>query len=256
MHSLAPTATPTPQSIGSGGIGTASTCSFLSFGSGGTPPPVTVPGNYALYISEGFVSGTTYTQSVGEWAGFSVSGTPAPTPVPTPTATATAVPSGQPTPISYDVYTGQYRIGGYNDSLPNSVQPSAAPTQFTVSTTVGCAILIVTADRSPIATAVDPTPTPTPSEINSETIGVPNFGDGAFFGETGQVLTELDQGDIQDFNLTNLTASGGTATFFLNGAPDEGASVTFGPAQVYTEAKLRALKARFARLRTMTTYRR
>lgn len=235
-------ATPTPGQLGSSGVNMGSPCTFLALGSGATPPPVTVPGNYTAFISEGFVSGSVYEQSEGEWLAFSVSGTPVPTPVPTATAAPTPVPSGAATPISFDVYTGQYSIPGYTAFVspgPSSA-PSAAPTTFEISPTVGCALLIVTADRSVI-------PEGEAGQINSESIGVPNFGDGAFFGESGQVLTELEEGNLTTFTLNNLTSSGGNATFFLDGDPDSGGSASFGPAQVFTEAQLRALKAQFVR---------
>ncbi len=240
--SNAPTSTPTPAPIGSGSIGSLDACSFFGIGSGTPPPAVSIPGNYTLFISEGQVAGTSYTQGLGEWLAFSVSGTPTPA-TPTPLPTATPVPSG--TPFSYDVFTGVYSIPGYTVTPGPSAAPSATPA--VIAATKGCAIFIVSADRSELGT-IDATPTPI--AINSETIGIPNFGNGVdIFNEDGLTLTEIDEGYLTTFNLGNLTANGGTATYHLDAGVD--GTVTYGPQVVYTEAKLRELKAKIARMHGM-----
>ncbi len=244
--SHAPTATPTPHPVGSGGIGNLDACSFLEFGNGTPPPAVVIPGNYSLFISEGEVTGTSYSQAIGEWLAFSVSGTPTPTQAPTatPPPSPTPVPSGSP--FAYDVFTGTYSIPGYTVTPGPSSAPSSTPAA--IAPTVGCAIFIVSADRSTIG---DYTPTSPPSAsplpINSETIGVPNFGNGTdLFDEEGLTLQEIGEGYITTFDLSNLTSAGGSATYHLDVGVN--GTVVYGPQQVFTDAKLRELKARIARM--------
>jgi hypothetical protein len=232
-----PTATPTPGPVGT--IGSFDACSFFGVGSGTPPPAVAIPGNYTLMISEGEVTGSTYSQDVGEWIAFNVSGTPSPA-TPTPLPSATPVPSG--TPFSYDVFTGTYSIPGYTVTPGPSAEPSATPA--VISPTVGCAIFIVSADRSTLG-EYDATPAPLP--YNSETIGIPNFGNGTdLFNDDGLTSVEIGGGNLTTFNLNNLTAAGGSATYHLDIGVD--GSVVYGPQVVYTDSKLRALKARIAQM--------
>jgi hypothetical protein len=234
-------ATATPRPVGSGGFEDA--CSFFGIGSGTPPPAVAIPGNYSLFVSEGEVTGSSYSQDVGEWAAFAVSGTPLPTPSPSSEPSSSPVPSG--TPFSYDVFTGIYTIPAFTVTPGPSAAPSSTPAA--IARTVGCAIFIVTADRSNVGT-YDATPTPLP--YNSEAVGGPNFGNGAsIFNEDGLTLQEIGEGNLTSFDLTNLTVNGGSATFAL----DAGVTGTaeFGPQVVYTESKVRELKARIARMPAM-----
>jgi hypothetical protein len=242
--SPSPSPTPTPKPIGTGSLGSADACALLEFGSGTPPPAVTIPGTYSLFVTEGEVTGSTYAQTLGEWAAFSVSGAPVATPTPSATPVATATPAGSatPTPTAYDVFTGTYSIPAFSVTPTSSPGASPAPTPIAVSPTVGCAVFIVTADGSPIGGEA------TASPINSESIGIPNYGEGADTLEPdGVTQTELAQGYLTSFDLTNLTAAGGSATYVLDAGVT--GNVTYGPAQIFTDAKVRALKARMRSLR-------
>lgn len=168
------------------------------------------------------MSGTTYTQTVGQ---YTVSNYTAPTPTPVPTATPTlgptATPTTTPTPRAYYIYSGTYAAPGFS-ATPSAGGAGGAGGAQTVSPTSGCAFLITTQDGSALTTG---------STANANANGFPSFA-------TAPNATFFANGALTSATIT-LGPSGGNGTFAL----DNGTSgtIVLTSRQALTFAAYRAL---------------
>ena len=220
------TATPTPFPTGTGGGGIAAACSGSA---------VPIPGNYLSIVSDGQVSGSTFTgdPAISSWEddAYVIVPTPSPTPIMTATPIATATPTTSPvpttTPVMISVYTGSYTVSSFSGSqIPEG---GATPSAYTVQAQSGCFELALT---QPVGGTIGQIrrllATPNPSD-NSFAFGFPNTGTANY------QTTEIATGSITAFTINNLSVSAqsGSGTFTLDSGATGSVSIT--QAQSVTE---------------------
>ncbi len=194
----APTPTPSPTSSVSSQYNTLGNISC-------TAPNDAIPGYYVQVITNGVVSGSTYTATGQGFNGYQMEdyGTPGASPAPTvpPLVPVTPSPSASPNALGI-LYYGEYSVPAFTDELDESTP---------IDATTGCFQLET-------VQAIGPSPAPSPVGGG---FGYPNFpapypAEVTYVGAPG-----AGSFSVTTFTITNLTRTtgSGTFTFPVNGNP-------------------------------------